>query len=806
MELLLFELRYAIRSLRSSPGFTLAAVVMLAVGIGATTLVYGVLDAVVLRPLPVPEPDRVLLVVESHPQRGKMLVRPANYEDWRRRAPWLERSGMAFDTSFVLTGEGRHIAGALVDDGFFQTWDVLPQLGRAFVASDYRRPVADDFFGQRGATAILSDGLWKRRFAADPHIVGRTIALNGFPYTIVGVMPPSFGVINHADVFVPWILGAAERMDRRGHYFPVVVRLKPTVSREQAQGELTAVYRSLAAAHPENFEWSAELHPPRELLLGSAPNALAMLFGAVLLVLLIACANVANLVLARGIARQRDTATRLAIGSTRTRLLIPHLLEGAFLAATGALCGVALAAAGVRLFAWLPPVSDLPFTFTPSIDLRVMLFTSATTAGCVVLSSVLPAWLGSGVQLRQSLCAGRIPHRPFGRYRTRSLLVVGEVALGIVVVVTAMLMTKSLVHLQKIDPGVQTERLLTFQFEPSTGLHASRGLPRVYEQLLERLRALPGVERAAITGYLPLTDPGRTWRFEIEHRPATPGGDEFFAVPAEVSYEFFSTLRITKLAGRLFDPTDGAHSPAVVVISQTAARRYWPDDSPVGRRIRIAGIDRWFSVIGIVDDVHQRKLEDTPAPALYTLWNQMPDTMLSATVVVETDGSPLSMAAAMRGAVQSLDPLGAVDSMRPMAAVREATLGDSTFLAELLASFGAIALLLAAIGVYGVVAQFVAERRREMAIRVALGATHRELVTVAANHAGRLVGAGITLGVLTAAAATRLLQSLLFGVSATDPTSFAAAVLVFVAVAALATYLPARRLAHADPLSALRSE
>src|SRR5438477_3154808 len=246
MDALSFDLRYAVRSLRASPGFTFLAVVMLALGIGATTLVYGVLDAVVLRPLPCPAPDRIVLVVESHPHRGKMLVRPANYEDWRRRAPWLERSGMAFATSFVLTGEGRHIAGALADADFFQTWGVLPQLGRGFLADDYRRPIVPDFFGQRGNVAILSDGLWKRRFGADPQVLGQAIALDGVPYTIVGVMPPAFRVIDHADVFVPWILGAKERIERRFHYFPVVARLKPAVSREQAQSELATVYRSLA--------------------------------------------------------------------------------------------------------------------------------------------------------------------------------------------------------------------------------------------------------------------------------------------------------------------------------------------------------------------------------------------------------------------------------------------------------------------------------------------------------------------------------------------------------------------------------
>jgi predicted permease len=806
MDALHFDLRCAVRSLQMSPGFTFLAVVMLALGIGATTLVYGILDAVVLRPLPCPAPDRIVLVVESHPQRGKMLVRPANYEDWRQRAPWLERSGMAFDTSFVLTGEGSHIAGALADDGFFQTWGILPQLGRGFLAADYRRPIAPDFFGQRGDVAILSDGLWKRRFGADPQVLGQSIALDGARHTIVGVMPPSFRVIDHADVFVPWILGATERSERRFHYFPVVARLKPAVSREQAQSELATVYRSLATDHPENSEWNVELDRPRELLLGTTPDVLAMLLGAVSLVLVIACANIANLLLARGMMRRRDTAIRLALGSTRTRIVVQHLFEGGMLAFTGALCGVALAAASVRLVATLPAIAEAPFAFIPSIGLRVVLFTSAITAGCVLLCAVAPGCAQSCVELRQSSTVSHSSYRASGTHRTRSMLVIGEVALGIVVVVVAMLVAKSLLRLQDVDAGVRTEGLLTFQVEPSSGSRAPTDVHHVYQEILAQLHALPGVQRVALTGYLPLTDPGRTWRFSIERRPSTPSGDEYFAVPAEVSHEFFLALGITKIAGRLFDGTDRADSPAVAVISQTAARRYWPNEQAIGQRIRVAVVDRWFSIIGIVADVRQTKLQDSPAPALYTLWNQMPDTMQSATVIVETVGSPLSVGPAVRNIIHSVDAMSAVDNIRSMAVVRRAALGDWTFRAEMLASFALLALFLSAIGVYGVMAQFIGERRHEMAVRVALGATRRNLVTLAAKHAGKLVAVGVAFGVLTAITTTRLLKGLLFNVSATDVTSFTLAIFVFLAVAAIASYIPARRAADVDPVSALRAE
>jgi predicted permease len=386
------------------------------------------------------------------------------------------------------------------------------------------------------------------------------------------------------------------------------------------------------------------------------------------------------------------------------------------------------------------------------------------------------------------------------------MLVVGEIALGIVVVVVAVLMTKSLVRLHQVDPGVRTERLLTFQVAPPINSYAATARRHLYEEILDQLRSLPAVQRAALTGYLPLTDPGRTWRFSIERRPSTRSGDEYFAVPAEVSREFFPALGITRVAGRLFDGTDGADSPAVAVISQTAARRYWPNEQALGQRIRIVGVDRWFSVIGIVADVHQATLQDVPAPALYTLWDQMPDTLESATVIVQTDGTPLAVMPVVTNAIRSIDTTLAVDDIRTMAAVRRAALRDSTFRTGMLASFAVLALFLGAIGIYGVMAQFIGERRHEMAIRVALGATGRHVATFVMAHAGRLVGAGIAFGIVTAMTTARLVEALLFNMSGTDAASFAITVLVFVAMAALATCIPARRAMRVDPMSALRSE
>lgn len=400
---------------------------------------------------------------------------------------------------------------------------------------------------------------------------------------------------------------------------------------------------------------------------------------------------IANLLLARGISRRRDMAIRLALGSTRTRLVVQQLVEAGLLVVIGTVCGLALAAAGDRLVAPLPAISELPFAFVPSVDPRVIVFASALAAACVVLCAAVPALTQSHVDLRSSYAAPRGSYRAVRVYRARSVLVIAEVALGTVVVTAAMLMTKSLIRLQDMNPGVRTDRLLTLRIEPSSGVHTDADARRVFQQILDRLHRLPGVQRVALTGYLPLTDPGRTWRFSIERRASTASGDKYFAVPAEVSREFFGALGIARLAGRLFDGTDGADSPGVAVISQTAARRSWPDERAVGQRIRISGVDRWFTIIGIVADVHQAKLQADPAQALYTPWNQMPYTLRSATVLLQTGGDPLPVVPGVRNVIHAVDATTAIGDVRPMGVVRRRALGESTFRTEMLASFAALA-------------------------------------------------------------------------------------------------------------------
>jgi len=805
MDRLVGHVSYAARSLRKSPGFATVAVLTLAIGIGATTLAWSILDAVVLRPLPCPAPDRIFTVVESHPQRGRLVVRPANYEDWTRRAAWLDRSGVMLRIEFVLGGEDRHITGALVDRGYFATWSVPAQIGRTFVDGDYRVASAPEFFGGRGAAAVLSDRFWKSRFAGSTAVLGQTIVLDDAAFTVVGVMPPSFRAIGNVDVFVPWVIGPAELNERRFHYFPVVARLKTGVSPSDAQRDLAAIYRSLEAEHAENVDWTAQLVRPKALVLGTTADVLMLLFGAASLVLMMACANVASLLLARGIGRRRDIAVRMALGSTRRELVVEDLVQGGMLASAGALCGLGVAAAGIRVISALPSIADLPFAFLPAIDLRVLAFTAFVCVASVLLFAVIPSLTQSRIDVLAALKAAH-PAPGSAASRSRAALVVVEVALGIVVVITTILMTKSLLRLRHVEPGIETGNVLALRIEASERRYREAELPPLYERILERVHALPGARAVALTGYLPLTDPDRTWRFSIEGRPASASGDEYFAVPAEVTHEIFAALGIAKIEGRVFERTDTASSPGVVVISRTAARRFWSGTSPVGHRIRIAGIDRVYSIVGVVADVHQSSLQEEPAPMLYTLLAQTPEATRSTWLVAKTAGDPLTSIRSIRDIIRSIDRSIPIDDVQSMEVVRRTTLDQPRFQTMMLASFAAIALILSAVGLYGVLAQYVGERRHEIGIRMALGATRSDVVNLAIRQAGRLLATGLTAGVLIAVASSQLIRGLLFHVSALDVPTFLLAASIFLGVAALATWLPARHAADVDPAVSLRAE
>ncbi len=799
------DLLQAVRSLAKARGTTLPAVLSLVLGIGSTSLVFSVVDGALTRPLPCPAPDRLVIVMEKHPERGLMVMRPANYHDWRARARTIERSAATFAIPIEMAGAEQHVAGELVGEDFFETWGVRPRLGRAFLLNDYQAPVAPSSFGKRGGAAIVSDGFWKRRFGGDLGILGRHLVLDGAVHTIVGVMPPSFRVIDRSDIWIPCIVSAGDWTERRFHNLPILARLRANVSREDTQREMSAIYESLAAAHPENADWGVELVLPRRLLAGRMPQVLALLLGAVVLVLLIACANVSNLLLVRGVQRRRETAVRLALGCGRGRLIGQHLWEGALLASAGTVGGLAFAAAGLRIVSRLPVVADMPFAFAPALDGRVLAFTCVVASASVLVFAAMPAWSQSRTDPLDALKAASRSIGEATGHMLRSLLVATEVALGVAVVVVTTLMAQSLVRLEGVNPGVRTGGVTTFGLEVAANRFPSEaGVPVFIEQVLERVRALPGVEGAAAGSYLPLTTLRRSWRLAIDGRPATASGDEYFAVANEVSRDFFSTLSIRLLAGRVFDHTDRAGTPPVVVVSETTARRFWPSASPIGERIKVAGIDAWATVVGVVADVYQDKLDAAPLPALYALHEQSP--RRSMTLVVRAGGNADALVNAVRAAVRAIDPYQPIDRIRSMESLRRDTLGEPRLRAQLLAFFATSALVLGAVGIFAVTTQLAKERQGEIGVRMALGATWGDVVGLVILKATPPVGAGLLAGTLLAGGATQVLRALHFGVTPSDPPSFLVAGSVFLVVALLASYLPARRAAHTDPLLVLRQE
>lgn len=797
------RLLQAVRSLAKAGGTTLAAVLSLVLGIGSTTLVFSVMDAVVTRPLPCPAPDRLVIVMEKHPERGLMVARPANYWDWRRRTRTIERSAATFAISLEVPGVDGHVAGALVGEGLFETWGVPPRLGRGFVADDYQVPVAPSSFGKQGGVAVVSDGFWKRHFGSDPGILGRDLLLDGAVHTIVGVMPPSFRVIDRSDIWIPWIFTGSDWTERRFHNLPILARLRADVSREDAQREMSAIYESLADAHPENVGWSVELIPPRQLFAGRRSQALIMLLGAVIFVLLIACANVSNLLLVQGLRRQRETALRLALGCSRARLIGQQLLEGAILAGAGLVGGLAFAGAGLQSVSALPVVADMSFAFAPALDGRVLAFTCLVASASALVFAVIPAWSQSRTDPLDSLkAASRTLGRHTGR-GLRSLLVTIEVSLGVAVVVLTSLMVQSLERLGDVNAGARTDDVMTFGLEAAANRYPNEvALPLFFDQVMERVRALPGVERVAVGSYLPLTTLRRSWRFAIAGRPATSSGDEYFAVANEVSRDFFSALDIRLVAGRVFDHSDRAGSPAVVVMSETAARRFWPGGSPIGERIKVAGIDVWATVVGGVADVHQDKLDAAPLPALYALHEQSP--RRSMTLIVRATGPEDSLVNSVRSAVHAIDAKQPIDRVQSMANLRREVLGEPRLRARLLGFFAASALMLGAVGVFAVTAQLARERQGEIGVRVALGATPAEVVGLVVGDTARPVVAGLIVGTGMGVGLAHAARGLLFGVTPNDPMSFLVAGCGFALVGFLASYVPARTAGRTDPLVVLR--
>jgi putative ABC transport system permease protein len=822
---MLSDLRYAFRSLRRAPAFAIVAIVTLALGIGANAATFSVLNGVLLRPLPFDGADRLVLVSMTRPDSGD-FARPFSYPDY---ADLRERSG-SFESAaawalgrFTLTsGEPELLHYAVVTSSFFSVLRVRPALGRDFRAED-DRPGAPPM-------AIISHGLWLRQLGGDPGAVGRSIRLNGRPFEVVGIMPAGFRFLTFrkdTDVWLP--LGSDPFVDRRYarsvYGMGVLARLAPGRTIASAQADVDAIAKQLAAERAENRGRGMAVMSLRDQAVGTLKPALRVLMAAVGLVLLIACANVANLVLARAASRRREMAIRAALGAGRGRLLRHLLAEHLLLACAGGSLGLFLASWSLDLLALVPeaaPSLYIPYTLgsgTVAVDGRVLLFTAGLSLATTFLFGFGPALRGARTSLAPDL-QSRGDSAPRRDQRTRSVLVVVEVALATALLVGAGLLVRTLFTLQRVDPGFDTDRLVSFDVILPAPRYAAPAASRTFvTEAVDRLAALPDVAAAGAVEFLPLAGIDSSTGLFIEGRPPDPQGKEVQIHYRSATPGYFGAMGIRLLSGRGFSGSDGEAAPRVALINETMARRLWPGEDPIGRRVALIVESLRFrpdgpptrdvaaglrEIVGIVGDVRHGGLDVEAVPEMYVPFAQRPAREM--TLVARTDADPGAIIAQGRRIVSGLDPEQPIANGGPIADLVSASIARPRFNAVLLALFTALALLLAGVGVYGVIAYTVARRIPEIGIRIALGGTGRDIAALVIGQGLRLAVIGLAAGLIAALALSRLLSGLLFGVTPRDPLVFAGAGGVLAAVALLASVVPAWRATRVDPIAALRSE
>jgi putative ABC transport system permease protein len=799
------DLRYGARMLLKNPGFTLIAVFTLSLGIGANTAIFSVVNAVVLRPLPFPEPERLIRLWESNPGRGwpEFSASAPNFEDWRKQqSVWKQLAAYEFAT-FNLTGgaEPERVAALGVTANLFTALGVAPALGRDFLPEEEQ--------AGRNRVAILSDGLWRRRFGADPELVGRRIQLSGESYAVVGVMPPRFQLTPGTEVWTPLGLDPAVtpwRADRSNHNLHVIGRLKPGVSLAQAQAAMDTLARQLEQQYPKsNAGWGVRMRTFYDWLAPEQIRRSALvLFAAVGFVLLIACANVANLLLARASSRRREMALRAALGASRLRVMRQLLTESLLLAGLGGLAGTLLALWGVKLIK-AGAALNIPRLDETRLDLRALGFTLVVALLTGLVFGLAPAWQASKLNLNEALKEGG---RGSGGSRRglRGALVVGEVALALVLLLGAGLMIRSFANLQNAPLGFAPENVLTMQINlPGSKYGEKAQRVNFYDQLLEQMRTAPGVTDAAAVTQLPLFS-GASWAQEItlEGREVAPDGAKPSARTFAVTPRYFQTMGIPLLQGRDFNEQDGGDAQLNFIVSESFARRFWPNENPLGKRFRTGAFDLFGAVVGVVGNVRNAGLESEGGPAFYFAYGRIG--MPALTLVARTVAPPETMAAALRAQVHALDRDLPVYNVRALEQIVYNAAGQPRFQTALLGLFGAVALLLAAIGVYGVMAYAVTERTQEIGVRMALGAQAREVRALVVKQGMRLSLVGVAIGLALAFGLTRFLRGLLYQVSPTDSLTFALIPLLLVGATLLACYVPARRATKIDPLDALRHE
>ncbi len=805
---LLQDLRYGARMLLRNPGFTTIAVLTLALGIGANSAIFSVVNAVLLRPLPYRDPDQIVAVSYYRVTRGLDGALGADFLEWRDQAKVFEQIAAYLFATTDLTGNGEpaRLAAGYVSADLFSTLGVGPALGRGFTHAEDQPGGAP--------VVILSHSLWRSRFGGDPQVIGRTLTLSGQNRTVIGIMPPGFQFLREVDVWLPLALNVTQELSRaRSHIVSVIARLRPGVSLEAAREDLTVILRRTQQSFP-NWYTDVQVRVSRlsERLVGDVRLALLVLFGAVAFVLLIACSNVANLLLARATARQKEMAIRAAVGAGRLRLVRQLLTESLLLSLAGGAAGLLGAIGSVKLLVRTNP-GGIARIEESGVDGYVLGFTCAVAALTGLIAGVLPALRASKTDVSETLKAQLTGRLAPGRgLRALPALMIAEIALALVLLVGAGLMTKSFLRLLAVPKGFNPDGVLTLALSPSFAKYPPESPQRraYYQELLARIQSLPGIQSADLASFLPLAGPNLRLRFEIEGRPPFERGKEPFVEVNLISPTYFQTMGMQMHAGRPFAAQDGAEAPQVAIINETMARRFFPNENPIGRQLLLPNRTNSKSIVGVVGDTRHLGLDREANPEVYLPYLQYPNYVMSLVVRAASgkasQASLSSLAAAMRNQALAQEPNEPVNQITTMDQRLSDSVAPRRFYVILLAIFAAVALVIATVGIYGVISYGVGQRTLEIGIRMALGAEPRDVLGMVVRQGMRLTLIGVALGLIAALALTRVMQSLLFNVSATDPMTFMSITLLLIGVALIAGYLPARRVTKVDPQTALRRE
>ncbi|HEX7181629.1 MAG TPA: ABC transporter permease [Thermoanaerobaculia bacterium] len=807
------DVRYGARVLAKNMGFTTVAVLTLALGIGANTAIFSVVNELLLRPLPYRDAERLVMLWEISPEgRHQNTTSRINFRAWREQSTAFEGMAAFADFRLGLAGDGEPevVSVQAANPELFRILGVAPILGRSLTQED-ARPDAPEI-------AVLSHGLWRRRFGGDPQVIGRPITLDGEPFTVVGVLPAGFQwhiasrsrTGKAAEIWTVLSMPTEGGAATRGRFLSVVARLKPGVSLEQAEAEMKTIAARLEQEDPGyNKGVGAEVIPLREQFVGNVRPALLVLLGAVGFVLLIACANVANLLLSRAAAREKEIALRTALGASRARVVRQLLTESLLLAALGCLLGLGLAWWGIQALVAISP-RDLVNLQGVGLNLPVLAVTVAVSLATGILFGLAPALEATRLNLNETLKEGGKGAGGKGARsrRLRDILVVAEIALALVLLASAGLLVKSFVRLQQIDTGFNTENVLTLVANLPTGKYQTmEQVVGFFRQATERIRTLPGVRSVGIVNYLPLYGGlGTTTSFTVEGRPAPPPGQEPSTDVRVADSDYFGAMGIPLLRGRSFTDRETTEPRRVVLVNESMARQHFPGENPIGKRISVLMFEepRPTEIIGVVGDVRYDSLTDEAQPTVYFPLPEL--TYPFMTFVVRTTGDPAEMASTVQGVVHEIDPNQPVSDVRTMDQVMADTVGRARFNTLLLGLFAGLATLLAAVGIFGVMSYSVTLQTREIGLRVALGARQGQVLMLILKQGLLLTLIGIGIGLAGALALTRLMSGLLFGVGSTDPATFTAIVLLLAFVSLVACYIPARRAARVDPLIALRYE